>query len=108
MIGIKELQKNPAVLTKSLEKDEIALISKRGKPLGIAVNFDDMVIEKGLKTALLVKAYKAGDLSLGELSKYLELSYEKTMKLLSAMGIDVVDYDFEDDIKFIENFNDCK
>ncbi len=101
MIGIKELQVNPATLTKSLEKDELSLISKRGKPLGIAIKFDGSIIEKGLKTAILIKAYKSGDLSLGQVSNYLNVSKEKAMKLLSAMGIDVIDYDLDDDLRFI-------
>jgi len=34
----------------------------------------------------------------------LALPKEKAMKLLSAMGIDVIEYDFKDDMKGLDRF----
>jgi len=51
-----------------------------------------------------VNAYKKGYLSLGEFASALLLSSEQAMKMLSLMGVDVIDYDFEDDMKFMDNF----
>jgi len=96
-IGIKDLQKNPAILTKSLENKEYAIITKRNNPMGIAISFDDSIISDGLKTSLLINGYKNNLLSLGQLSKSLNLTKQKTIKLLSMMGIDVIDYKFSDD-----------
>lgn len=104
-IGIKDLQINPAVLTRSLEANNYAMITKRSKPIGIAISFNDKIIDQGLKTALMIDAFEKGYLSLGQLSKTLEISKEKTLKMLSLMGIDSISYDFSDDMKFIENFS---
>jgi len=41
-LGIKDLQINPATLTKALEKQEYRIITKRSKSLGIAL--DDKII----------------------------------------------------------------
>ncbi len=103
-IGIKDLQINPAILTRSLEADEYTMITKRSKPIGIAISFDDRIVTDGLKTALMIDAYKKGYLSLGQLSKALDMNQKRVLKLLSLMGIDVVDYDFEDDMKFMDSF----
>jgi predicted HTH domain antitoxin len=103
-IGIKELQTNPALLTRSLEADEYTMITKRSKPIGIAISFDDAIITSGLKTALMIDAYKKGYLSMGQLANALEMGQEKVMKLLSLMGVDVIDYDFEDDMKYLDKF----
>jgi len=103
-IGIKELQTNPALLTRSLEADEYTMITKRSKPIGMAFSFEDTIITDGLKTALMIDAYKKGYLSMGQFAKALELNHEEAMKLLSMMGIDVIDYDFEDDMKFMDSF----
>ncbi|KIM03150.1 MAG: hypothetical protein KU29_12695 [Sulfurovum sp. FS06-10] len=103
-IGIKELQTNPALLTRSLEADEYTMITKRSKPIGMAFSFDNTIITEGLKTALMIDAYKKGYLSLGQFSKTLNKSYEEAMKLLSLMGVDVIAYDFEDDMKFMDSF----
>ncbi len=103
-IGIKDLQVNPAILTKALEAQEYTLITKRSKPLGIALAFDDKIVTEGLKTALMVDAYQKSLLSLGQLSKALNISKKETMKMLSLMGIDVIDYDFKDELKDLDSF----
>ena len=103
-IGIKDLQINPAILTKALEAQEYTLITKRSKPVGIALAFDDKIVTQGLKTALMVDAYKKSLLSLGQLSKALNISKKDAMKMLSLMGIDVIDYDFKDELKDLDSF----
>jgi len=103
-IGIKDLQKNPATLTKSLQNKEFTIITKRSKPIGLAISFENEIITEGLKKALLMDAYKKGLLSLGQVSKDLKLTKIETMKMLSNLGIDIVSYDFEDDKSFVESF----
>jgi len=103
-IGIKELQTNPALLTRSLEADEYTMITKRSKPIGMAFSFDDTIVTDGLKTALMVDAYKKSYLSMGQFANALNISHEEGMKLLSMMGVDVIDYDFDDDMKFMDSF----
>jgi len=103
-IGIKDLQVNPAILTRSLEADEYTMITKRSKPIGMAFSFNDSIITKGLKTSLMLDAYKQGFLSLSQVAKALALPKEKVMKLLSSMGIDIIEYDFKDDIKGLDSF----
>ena len=46
--------------------------------------------------------YKKGYLSIGEFAKVLNISHKEAMKLLSSIGVDVIGYDFEDDMKFIK------
>ena len=103
-IGIKELQTNPAILTKALESEEYTLITKRNKLLGIALAFDDKIVTHGLQTALTTDAYKKSLLSLGQLSTSLDISKKEAMKMLSLLGIDIIDYDFMDELKELESF----
>ncbi|MBD3841203.1 MAG: type II toxin-antitoxin system Phd/YefM family antitoxin [Campylobacterales bacterium] len=103
-IGIKDLQTNPAILTKALEAHEYIMITKRSMPLGVAVSFDDTILSHGLKTSLLLDAYKNGNISLGQLSISLNLSKAKVMKMLSLMGIDVIEYDFNEDLEDLDSF----
>jgi len=103
-IGIKELQTNPALLTRSLELDEYTMITKRSKPIGMAFSFNDTIITDGLKTALMVDAYQKGYLSIGQFANSLDIDHQEAMKLLSLMGVDVIDYDFNDDMKFMDDF----
>jgi len=103
-IGIKDLQINPATLTKALEAHEYTIITKRSKPLGIALAFDDRIVTEGLKTALMIDAYEKSLLSLGQLAKAMNLSKRETMKMLSLSGVNVIDYDFKDELKDLDSF----
>ena len=103
-VGIRDLQKNPSTLTKALEKKEYTLITKRSTPIGIAVSFDDSILANGLQTSLLIEGYKNGLISLGQLAKQLGISKKKAMHLLSMMGIDSIEYDFEEDMQSMSKF----
>ncbi len=104
MIGIKDLQVNPAILTKSLEAHEYSMITKHSKPIGLAVAFDDDIISLGLQKALLIEAYKNSLISLGQLTKSLKSSKKETLKMLSLMDIDIIEYDFEDELSNLDSF----
>jgi len=100
--GIKEIKNNPSIITKLVENsDEYLFISKRGKPIAVALSLDNDIFDHGFKKWILIQAYKKGDLSLGQLSKALDQSYAKTMEMLSLLSIDVIDYDLEDDMQSI-------
>jgi len=102
-IGIKEIKNNPSIITKGVEdKDNYLFISKRGKPIAVAMSLENEVFNHGFKKWVLIKAYKHGDLSLGQLSKALKLSYVETMEMLGVLGISVIDYDLDDEIDTIE------
>ena len=101
--GIKEIKNNPSILTKGVEdSNEYLFISKRGKPIAVAMSLDNEVFDYGFKKWVLIKAYKKGDLSLGQLSKALGQSYQDTMQMLGLLGVDVIDYDLKDDMSTIE------
>ena len=101
-VGIKDLQVNPAQLTRAIEANEYTLITKRNKPIGLTLSLNDDVITNSLKTALMLDAYKKGYLSLGQLANSLEKDKQAAMQLLGVMGEAVIDYDFADDLEFIE------
>ena len=104
-IGIKELQVNPAKLTRSLEGEELTLITKRSKPIGLAIPFDDAVVTEGLRTALMAEAYRQGYLSLGQVAETLGVSKREAMRLLSSLGVEPVDYEFAEDLETIETLS---
>jgi len=54
-----------------------------------------------IKKENLIQAYKQRDLSLGQLSTALDLSYLETMQMLTSLEIAVIDYNLEDDLKTI-------
>ena len=102
-VGIKEIKTNPAIISKAIENHQYLLISKRGKPIAIATALDDKVFDFGLKKWILIKAFENGSLSLGQLARALEQSYEKTVKLLDLLRIPLLDYDLNDELDTIDS-----
>lgn len=103
-VGIRDLQLNPASFTKPLESNEFVMITKRGKPLGLATSFEDEALRHGLLESMVLKAFNQGDISLGQLASSLKLTKQETMKYLEIVNIPVTDYDLEEDLKAIEAF----
>jgi len=103
-VGIRDLQTNPAVLTKSLENNEFVMITKRGKPLGIATSFDDDILRHGFLENLVLEAFEKGDISFSQLGKSLKLSKTETMKFLETMKIPLTDYDIKEELRGIKSF----
>lgn len=101
-LGIKLLQTNPALLTRSLESGEYSLITKRGEPIGIAVGFSSKIIDEGLHRFLALKAYESGDLSIGELSGSLGQTREATLKTLGQLGIATADYSLDEELASLD------
>ena len=103
-VGIRDLQLNPASFTKPLESDEFVMITKRGKPIGLATSFNDDALHHGLIESMVLKAFNQGDISLGQLSKSLKLTKRETMKYLEIVNIPLTDYDFKEELKNVEEF----
>jgi len=103
-VGIRDLQLNPASFTKPLERNEFVMITKRGKPLGIATAFNDTILNHGLMESIVLKAFNQGDISLGQLSLALKLTKQETMKYLALVNIPVTDYDLDEDVETIKAF----
>jgi predicted HTH domain antitoxin len=101
-VGIRDLQVNPASFTRPLESNEFVMITKHGKPLGVATSFDNDVLQHGVMESIVLQAFERGDISLGQLAKSLKLTKGETMQYLSMLKIPVTDYDFSEDIKGIE------
>jgi predicted HTH domain antitoxin len=95
-IGMKELKNNPKELGDHLEHSEPALITRRGRPIGIAVPWDDAILENGYRQTLAVRAFEEGTLTLGQLAEAMGLSREEALKLLGTLGIPYIERDAEE------------
>lgn len=106
IMGIKELQTNPGKLSQSFNNDEYVLITKRGKPVGVALPFGHEVMEQGLKPWMTLKAFEAGDLSLGQLANSFNKTKTDMLETLSLLNIVVADYDLNEDMNTLKQWLD--
>ena len=102
IIGIKELQTNPGKLSQTFSEDDYLLITRRGKPIGVALPFSSGFLEEGLKPWMALKAFEAGDLSLGQLAKTLDKTKLETMEMLGRLNIPIANYDLQEDLDAID------
>lgn len=101
-IGIKALQTNPSLLGQTLDRGEYLLITRRGKPIGIAAAFDDTLLDLGFRKWIAIRSFQSGDLSLGQLARVFEKSREEMMRLLGDLGVPIADYDLAEELESLE------
>ena len=102
-LGIKAIQTNPGLLTKSFENDDYSLITKHGIPVGLAFGFDSGLLQEGFKHWLVAKAFANGDMGIAEVARAWQVGREEAMLTLSALGIPIADYSLADDLATMEN-----
>lgn len=100
--SIRDLREKSGELSREAEAGHPALITKRGKPMMIALPFSDKLLNNGINLALAEQLYCDGHVSLGKAAKIAELSYSQFAKHLSDLNIAVVDYsadELEDELR---------
>ncbi|QVL48007.1 MAG: UPF0175 family protein [Thiocapsa sp.] len=101
-VGIKALQTNPGVLSKVLDSGDYLLITRRGKPFGIAAACDDGLLDLGFRKRIAVCSFQTGDLSLGQVAQVFEKPKTETMRLLAELGVPIADYDLAEDLETLD------
>ncbi len=94
--SIRDLREKSGELSREAEAGHPALITRRGKPMMIALPFNNKLIDNGINLALAEQLYCEGHITLVRAAKIADLSYAKFAKYLSGLNISVVDYPVED------------
>ena len=97
-VGIKELKTNPSLISKAFDRHDYLLITRRGRPIGIASAFDDQVLDLGYQKWIALRSFQAGDMSLGQVAHVFEKTKPEMMLLLAELGVPLADYDLQEDL----------
>ena len=89
---IRDLRERTGDLVRDAEAGQLAVVTKRGRPLFVAVPFDETLVREGVDLAMAAKLYTEGLLSLTRAARLAQLSSEAFIEKLGALGINVVDY----------------
>lgn len=103
--SVRDLREHTGSLIHDAEEGKLALITKRGRPVFLAVPFSEELLIFGLRSALAVTLYKEGTLSLGKAAKLADQSLEAFIEKLGKLNIPVVDYsdeEIEKELKYFE------
>ena len=67
--AIRDLREHTGELVKNAENLQCSIVSKHGKPLFIALPFDDALLASGAAISLADKLLKSGELSIAAAAK---------------------------------------
>jgi len=89
---VRDLRERTGELIRDAEEGRLALITKHGQPVFIAVPFDEWLVRFGLPVALAIRLYQQDVLSLGQASRIAGLAEEDFIERLGAAGVAVARY----------------
>jgi predicted HTH domain antitoxin len=88
----RDLRLRAGELFRDAESGRLAILTKHGKPVVMAVPFDDRLVTYGVHRALALSLFEAGLTTLAQAARIAGLSLEELIGLLGELGINAVDY----------------
>lgn len=89
--AVRDLREHTGELVRNAEGGQYSVVSKHGKPLFVALPFDEALLHAGVNVALADKLVQSGELSVAAGAKLAAMSYSHYLKHLSSLGYSMVD-----------------
>ncbi|MGD2062977.1 MAG: type II toxin-antitoxin system prevent-host-death family antitoxin [Nitrospirota bacterium] len=90
--SIRDLRERTGELVRDAEAGRLSVVTKRGRPVFVAVPFDEALLEQGVNVALAAKLYADGVVTLSRAARVAGVSTEAFIEKLGLLGVPVVDY----------------
>lgn len=90
--SVRDLRQRPGELLRNAEGGRLAVITKHGRPVILAVPFDDRLLEVGVHRALAVHLFEQRQLTLAQAARVADLTVEDFVDTLGSAGVAAVDY----------------
>ena len=101
---VRGLREHSGILIHDAEQGKLSVVTKRGKPVFLAIPFNEDLIQTGLRAAIAVNLYKEGILTLEKSAKFAGQSMEIFMERLSKLDIPTVDYSASEIAEELKSF----
>ena len=89
--AVRDLREHTGELVRNAENGGYSVVSKHGKPLFVALPFNDAMLLSGVSVALADKMVMGGELSVAAGAKLAGLPYARYLQHLGAMGYSMLD-----------------
>ncbi|MBK6713913.1 MAG: type II toxin-antitoxin system prevent-host-death family antitoxin [Burkholderiales bacterium] len=89
---VRDLRERTGDLIRGAEAGELAVVTKHGTPVFVAVPFDDALLDGGVRRALAVKLFDTDVLTLRQAAKLAGEPLSTFTERCSAQGVAVVRY----------------
>ncbi|WP_459871269.1 UPF0175 family protein [Endothiovibrio diazotrophicus] len=93
---IRDLRERTGELTRDAEAGRLSLVTKRGRPLFVAVPFTDEVLKEGVGFPLAMQLYQEGVLTSVRAAGLAGMGLAEFLEALSELEIPVADYSAEE------------
>jgi len=103
---VRDLRERTGELIRGAEAGQLALVTKHGRPVLVAVPFDEKMLDQGLRVSLAVHLFDQDVLSQGQAAKLAGLSLAEFFAACAARQVAVVRYPPEDLKKELESCDD--
>jgi predicted HTH domain antitoxin len=70
----------------------VSVITKHGRPVILAVPFDQRLLQEGVNRSLAIRLYEGAEVSLAQAAKVAGLHMDGFLDLLDTAGVPAVDY----------------
>ena len=95
-ISVEQLIRSPSKLIEGAENGQLAIVTKDGRPLFLAVPFDERLANEDVHVAVAVHLYETETVSLGRAARIAGDSIGAFIDRLGALKIPVIRYSPED------------
>jgi prevent-host-death family protein len=89
--AVRDLREHTGELVRNAESGQYSVVSKHGKPLFVALPFNDALLTAGVAVALADKLVQSGELSVAAGAKLAGLSYAHYLQHMGALGVSLLD-----------------
>ncbi len=89
--AVRDLREHTGELVRNAENGAYSVVSKHGKPLFVALPFNDDLLKSGVNVALADKLVQQGELSVAAGAKLAGLPYARYLQHLGVLGYNMLD-----------------
>lgn len=98
---VRDLRERTGELIRDAEAGKLSIITKHGRPVFVAVPFDETIVKSGLPLALAIRLFEEDVVSIGAAAKLAGKTVIEMIDELGSRGIPVVRYgpgDLDDEL----------
>ena len=102
--AVRDLREHTGELVRNAEAGRYSVVSKHGKPLFVALPFDDAMLKAGVNVALADRMVQSGELSVSAGAKLAAMDYASYLRHLGTLGYSLLDEktDFDAELALLQ------
>lgn len=93
---VRDLRERTGDLIRDAEAGKLSVVTKHGRPVFVAVPFDEGLVREGLLVALAVRLFEEDVLSIGAAAKLAGIPVPDMLAELAARGVAAVRYPLDE------------